>query len=153
MPKAKFLTNTAKLFIVFMMMLFCIMLTVIGGKPPDNEATTSIIYLAAFIFLVFSPVDLSLMIQNIFPIPIAAKDNSTDILNPLGAKELSNTVKVAAALIAFLINLFYIIYYKKMMTTDGQASLLKLLLFIVLVFSPIDLSLISRNIFQRSLIR
>ena len=67
------------------------------------------------------------------------------------AKTVSNWVKIIIAALVVIINIGYLLFHKKIMGLEEQKSLLMVAGFVFIVFSPIDLSLIAKNIFQKQI--
>ena len=65
------------------------------------------------------------------------------------AKVLTNVAKVSAVGLALIANVIYYIINKKVMAYNEQQSLLLFCGFVVVIFLPIDFSLIIKNIFQK----
>lgn len=65
------------------------------------------------------------------------------------AKQVSNVVKIISVLIAIIFNVVYLVMYGKIATMDEQKSLMILCGFVVLIFMPIDLSILVKNILQK----
>jgi hypothetical protein len=66
-------------------------------------------------------------------------------------KWLTNGTKILSTIIAVATNVIYFIFKKQVLPYEKQQSLLLLCGFIVLIFLPIDFSLIIKNIISKKL--
>ena len=64
----------------------------------------------------------------------------------MGAKELSLISKVIGAIYVIAYNLVYVLNTRNLPTTDHQFSIIQVGLFLMLVFSPVDISILIKNI-------
>lgn len=62
---------------------------------------------------------------------------------------LTNGAKIFSVLVAIGYNVAYLITQKKAPSWEEQKSVLAMCVFIVVIFSPIDISLIVNNIFKK----
>lgn len=67
------------------------------------------------------------------------------------AQVLTNFAKVFSITIALGVNLYNLVINKTVLSFEQQKSLLLLCSFIVVIFSPVDISLICQNIFKKNM--
>jgi hypothetical protein len=77
-------------------------------------------------------------------------DNNKKLFLEKG-KWLTNGSKILSVALAIIINILYFVFKKDVMDLGKQKSLLFLCSFIVLVFLPIDFSIIIKNIIAKKL--
>lgn len=72
-------------------------------------------------------------------------------MNQIKAKTLTNIAKIFSGSLSLIINIIYFGINKEVMDYEKQQSLLLLCGFIVIIFLPIDFSIIIKNILQKKM--